>query len=89
MGVDFALLSVWVFSPQQIINILSHSTLTTEVGKSVLESVKHVQHKKMLLDLTDVCPLLTKQYIQVGLQIQYIYMLYNFLDGLSLHTWYG
>jgi hypothetical protein len=30
----------------------------------------------MLLDLTDVCPLLTKQYIQVGLQIQY--MLYNF-----------
>jgi hypothetical protein len=33
--------------------------------------------------LTDVCPLLTKQYIQVGLQIQYI--LYNFLDGLSPH----
>jgi hypothetical protein len=31
----------------------------------------------MLLDLTDVCPLLTKQYIQVGLQLQY--MLYNFL----------
>jgi hypothetical protein len=29
-----------------------------------------------LLDLTDVCPLLTKQYIQVGLQIQQ--MLYNF-----------
>jgi hypothetical protein len=29
-----------------------------------------------LLDLTDVCSLLTKQYIQVGLQIQY--MLYNF-----------
>jgi hypothetical protein len=28
------------------------------------------------LDLTDVCPLLTKQYIQIGLQIQY--MLYNF-----------
>jgi hypothetical protein len=27
----------------------------------------------MLLDLTDVCPLLTKQYIQVGLQIQYIF----------------
>jgi hypothetical protein len=26
--------------------------------------------------LTDVCPLLTKQYMQVGLQIQY--MLYNF-----------
>jgi hypothetical protein len=26
--------------------------------------------------LTDVCPLLTKQYIQVGLQMQY--MLYNF-----------
>ncbi len=40
-----------------------------------------------LFDLTDVCPLLTKQYIQVGLQIQY--MLYNFLDGLSPHTWYG
>jgi hypothetical protein len=32
--------------------------------------------KKTLLDLTDVCPLLTKQYTQVGLQIQY--MLYNF-----------
>jgi hypothetical protein len=31
---------------------------------------------KTFLDLTDVCPLLTKQYIQVGLQIQY--MLYNF-----------
>jgi hypothetical protein len=30
---------------------------------------------KTLLDLTDVCRLLTKQYIQVGLQIQY--MLYN------------
>jgi hypothetical protein len=29
-----------------------------------------------LLDLTDVCPLLTKQNIQVGLQIQY--MFYNF-----------
>ncbi len=29
-----------------------------------------------LLDLTDVCPLLTKQYTEVGLQIQY--MLYNF-----------
>jgi hypothetical protein len=28
----------------------------------------------MLLGLTDVCPLLTKQYEQVGLQIQ-------FLDG--------
>ncbi len=28
---------------------------------------------KTLLDLTDVCPLLTKQYMQVGLQIQYIY----------------
>jgi hypothetical protein len=25
-----------------------------------------------LLDLTDVCPLLTKQYIQVGLQMQYM-----------------
>jgi hypothetical protein len=25
-----------------------------------------------LLDLTDVCPLLTKQYIQVGLHIKYI-----------------
>jgi hypothetical protein len=32
--------------------------------------------KNTLLDLTDVCPLLTKQYIHVGLQIQYI--LYNF-----------
>jgi hypothetical protein len=40
-----------------------------------------------LFDLTDVCPLLTEQYIQVGLQVQY--MLYNFLDGLSPHTWYG
>jgi hypothetical protein len=30
----------------------------------------------MFLDLTDVCPLLTKQYKQVGSQIQY--MLYNF-----------
>jgi hypothetical protein len=39
------------------------------------------------LDLTDVCPLLIKQYIQVGLQIQYI--LLQFLDGLSPHTWYG
>jgi hypothetical protein len=41
--------------------------------------------KIMLLDLTDVCPLLAKQYIQVGLQIQYV--LNNFLDGLSPHTW--
>jgi hypothetical protein len=39
-----------------------------------------------LLDLTDVCPLLTRQYIQVGLQIQYII---QFLDGLSPHTRYG
>jgi hypothetical protein len=30
----------------------------------------------MLLDLTDVCPLLTKQYTQVGLQTQH--MVYNF-----------
>jgi hypothetical protein len=30
----------------------------------------------LLLDLIDVCPLLTNQYIQVGLQIQY--MFYNF-----------
>ncbi len=30
----------------------------------------------MLLDLTDVCPLLTKQYIQVRSQIPYV--LYNF-----------
>jgi hypothetical protein len=29
-----------------------------------------------LLDLTDACALLTKQYILVGLQVQY--MLYNF-----------
>jgi hypothetical protein len=40
---------------------------------------------KTLLDLTDVCPLLTKQYLQVGLQIQY--MLYNF-QMISLHKWY-
>jgi hypothetical protein len=26
-----------------------------------------------LLDLTDVCPLLTMHYIQVGLQIQYMF----------------
>jgi hypothetical protein len=32
--------------------------------------------KNRYLDLTDVCPLLTKQYIQVGLQMQY--MLCNF-----------
>jgi hypothetical protein len=38
----------------------------------------------MLLDLTDVCPLLTKQYIQVRLQIQY--MLYNYLMvSLPIH----
>jgi hypothetical protein len=43
--------------------------------------------KKMLLVLTDVCPLLTKQYIQVGLQTQYIFI--QFLDGLSQHKWYG
>jgi hypothetical protein len=37
-----------------------------------------------LLDLTDVCPLLTKQYIQVELQIQQ--MLYNFLMfSLPMH----
>jgi hypothetical protein len=30
----------------------------------------------VFFDLTDVCPLLTKQYIQVGLQIQY--MSHNF-----------
>jgi hypothetical protein len=41
--------------------------------------------KKTLLDLTNVCPLLTKQYIQVGLQIHVI----QFLDGHSPHTWYG
>jgi hypothetical protein len=29
-----------------------------------------------LFDFTGICPLLTKQYIQVGLQIQYV--LYNF-----------
>jgi hypothetical protein len=33
--------------------------------------------KKTLLDFNDVCPLLTKQYTQVGLQIK------QFLDGLS------
>jgi hypothetical protein len=38
----------------------------------------------MLLDLTDVCPLLTKQHIQVGLQIHT-----QFLDVLSPHTWYS
>jgi hypothetical protein len=37
----------------------------------------------MLLELTDVCPLLTKQYIQVGLQIQF--MLYNFQMALSAY----
>jgi hypothetical protein len=38
----------------------------------------------MLLDLTDVCPLLTKQHIQVGLQMQY--MLYNFeMISLCIH----
>jgi hypothetical protein len=35
------------------------------------------------LDLTDVCPLLTKQYIQVGLQIQY--MLFNFRWSLTAY----
>jgi hypothetical protein len=36
------------------------------------------------LDLTDVCPLLTKQYIQFGLQIQY--MLENFqMVSLRIH----
>jgi hypothetical protein len=28
-----------------------------------------------LLDLTEICPLLTKQYIKVGLQIQYMFFL--------------
>jgi hypothetical protein len=42
---------------------------------------------KHYLTWLDVCHLLTKEYIQVELQIQY--MLYNFLDGLSPHTWYG
>jgi hypothetical protein len=42
---------------------------------------------KRYFDLTDVCPLLTKQYIQVGLQIQYMFL--QFLDGLSLQIWYG
>jgi hypothetical protein len=41
-----------------------------------------------LLDSTDVCPLLTKQYIQVGLQIHTIHVI-QFLNGLSPHTWYG
>ncbi len=36
--------------------------------------IKKVQ--KNVIGLTDVCPLLTKQYMKVGLQIQY--MLYNF-----------
>jgi hypothetical protein len=36
----------------------------------------HILFFLTLLDLTDVCPLLTKQYIQFGLQKQY--MLYNF-----------
>jgi hypothetical protein len=38
----------------------------------------------MLLDLTNVCPLLTKQYMQVRLQIQI-----QFIEGLSPHTWYS
>jgi hypothetical protein len=38
----------------------------------------------MLLNLTDVCPLLTKQYTQVGFQIQH--MLYNFkMVSLRIH----
>jgi hypothetical protein len=49
---------------------------------------KNLNFLQTLLDLTDVCPLLTKQYIQVGLQIQYVHVI-QFLDGLSLHTWYG
>jgi hypothetical protein len=32
---------------------------------------------KTLLDLTDVCPLLTKQYKQVGLQIQYMFYVFR------------
>jgi hypothetical protein len=44
-----------------------HQWFTTRPGKSFFY---------MLFDLTDVCPLITKQYIQVVQQIQY--MFYNF-----------
>jgi hypothetical protein len=55
----------------------NHSPHCTESQQSRWTQWNHLDYFfSMFLDLTDVCPLLTKQYIQVGLQIQYV--LYNF-----------
>jgi hypothetical protein len=53
---------------KQIINRVQFSEEIAILSKNLIF--------KTLLDLTDVCLLLTKQYTQVGLQIQYV--LYNF-----------
>jgi hypothetical protein len=45
-------------------------------GKQVIEEARLFL---TLLDLTDVCPFLTKQYIQVGLQI--LHMFFVFFKG--------
>jgi hypothetical protein len=43
----------------------------------MMESSEYFYLKKTLLDLTDVCPLLTKQYIQVGLQKNTYYTIFR------------
>jgi hypothetical protein len=69
----------WLFNPDQ----KQIKNFKKENASNGIQKVILTFFFLMLLDLTDVCPLLTKQYIQVELQIQY--MLYNFLDGLSPH----
>jgi hypothetical protein len=77
------LLKVWLidckFYVKVKLNGNSRQLYDAESGTiqgSVLAPIFNAILKKTLLNLTDVCPLLTKQYLQVGLQIQYIF--YNF-----------
>jgi hypothetical protein len=71
---------------QEIIFRLSYPVLKS--GSALIHPSIHPPNLIIFLsDLTDVCPLLTKQYIQVGLQKQYMKL--QFLDCLLPHTWYS
>jgi hypothetical protein len=50
------------------------------------DTYKYIYFFYTLLDFPDVCPLLPKQYIQVGTNTIHVI---QFLDGLSPHTWHG
>jgi hypothetical protein len=58
------------------LKIIDAQNYILALGASMAELGALVLAKLMLLYLTDVYPLSTKQYIQVGLQLQYV--LHNF-----------